>query len=332
VMVSLLNSVLCEQKSDIIVPTARYCVLSLLPLFDFNYFIGLATGGGTTFTVPPLRPVADEETHDRQTAMCESPICVAFVENLASTLLARLPVSDTVVAASAFIRGTVSRMRCGCSGVENPCHSGVVENALIATTNGVRAFADGQGCDANGMVTECARTWITCDDVPPPVCAKPCVKGDIATIKFGITNLDWTCLQTALAGNTMKILRADVIANVKGLLDTDFDCTCEVAVAPAAGTVCTCDVTCKLLNLVKNVDLVSSFGSLKRLATALVIPTPNLDKASTCKVITGDQSFGSSFVVLSTSTNFGTMADNSAAHPLLVGLSVVASLCLSLVL
>jgi len=328
VMVGLLNSVLCEQKGDNI-EEVRYCILSLLPLFDLNYFLGLASGG--SFTVPPLQPVGDDP--DRQSAMCVSSVCVGFVENIASSLLAKLPATPTAAAASDIIRGTVSCMRCGCTGVENPCEGTTVTTALISSSSGSQSLIESAACDTNGMITECARTWINCENVPPPQCAQPCAKGSLATVQFVIQNLDWNCLQTLLTTATMKIIRADVIANVKGLLDTDFDCDCGVATAPTTGTQCTCNVTCSTLALVKNVDLTTSFGNLTELAAALVIPTPNLDKAtSTCKLVPNDFSFGSSFQVVSVKTNFPQGAQSSGASPLFWSVPVAVSLCVSLVL
>jgi len=328
VMVSLLNTVMCEQKTD--ANQLRYCLLSLLPLFDMTYFLSLASGGGTTFTIPPLQPVGDDL--DRQTAMCVSPVCVAYVENLASSLLSQLPPSPAASTASDFIRGTVSRMRCGCTGVANPCESSVVTSSLISNTGGVQSFVEATACDSHGMPTDCARTWITCENVPPPQCAKPCAPGNIATVNFQINNLDWNCLQTLLAGNTLKIIRADVLANIPGLLDTDFECACGAVATSATGTQCTCNVTCATLALVQNVDLVKRFASLATNAAALVIPTPNLDKAvTTCKVVPSNFSFGSSFQLLSATTTLPKAVDTSASSTSLVGLSVVAVLFTSLV-
>jgi len=317
--------VMCEQKTD---SQLRYCLLSLLPLFDMNYFLSLASGGGTTFTIPPLQPVGDST--DRQTAMCVSPVCVAYVENLASSLLSQLPPSPASAVASDFIRGTVSRMRCGCTGVANPCEGSVMTKNLISSSGGVNSFIDSADCDSNGIPTACARTWITCEIVPPPAGAKPCAPGNSANVKFAINNLDWNCLQTLLAGNTLKIIRADVLANIPGLLDTDFDCSCGAEVAPATGTVCTCNVTCATLALVQNVDLDKRFLTLASNAAALVIPTPNLDKAtSTCKVVPNGFSFGSSFQLLSAQTTEAKATDTSASSTLAVGLSVLASLFVS---
>lgn len=291
IMISLLNKVICEQKQ------VRYCILSLLPLFDMNYFLSLSQGN---FQIPPLSAVAGSA--DRQAALCASNICSSYIENIVPGLLTNLPSSAAATIAAEFIRGTVSRMRCGCTGKVNPCYSTKVTADLI--NNG--SLVETNACDASGLPTECARTWITCENVPPPKCEKPCTKKNIATIGFVLGNLNYDCLNTAA---NLLLLKSDVMANVPGLLKDDFECVCGASVAPKTGTTCTCNVTCG--NLGKILSLADKFAALQARATALVVATPTLDKLlSTCKVNPDSASFGSSFEVTAATLN----TDDDAAN------------------
>jgi hypothetical protein len=262
--------------------------------------------------------------------MCESPICNAFVENLAATVVAQLPIGPNTQAAADLIRGTVSRMRCGCTGIDAPCYSTVVTKELLVDTAGVKSFVESKACDAGGMLTACARTWVTCENVPPPVCAKPCAKDSIATITFNLKNLNYACLVTKVP-DVLKTVRADILAVVPGLLDGDFTCACDTAPAPTVGTQCTCEVTCAGLAILRNINFPGNLDLLKKFATLAVVPAPTLDKeASTCKIVNDAFSFGSSFELVSLETNYP--QPNSASSISLVGLWIVSSISVGLVL
>jgi hypothetical protein len=318
---NMLNTVLCKQKAEKDAPL-RYCILSLLPLFDLPYFFSLASGAAPK--PPGLANVANSV--DRQSLMCESPVCNAFVENLASSVVGQLPDGPNTQAAADFIRGVVSRMRCGCTGIEAPCYKDTVTNGFILDSAGVKSFAEGKACEANGVMSACARTWHNCEAVPKPSCAKPCDKASIATVKFNLKNLNYTCL-VEKATDVLKTVRADALAFVSGLLDEDITCECS---AGTAGTQCTCIVTCTALATLRNMNLAGNLNILKKLADVAVVPTPNLDKAaSACKITPDGLSFGNTFELVSVETSF---PDEGASSTLFVGASVAFSLFLSLVL
>jgi hypothetical protein len=297
-------------------------------LFDLPYFLQLSQAGD--FVAPSLQSVGDDA--DRQKAMCASSICNAFIENNASALVAQLPVSPETETASNFIRTTVSRMRCGCAVRTKACASTKEKELLITDTSGVKSFIEATTCDDKGALMACARTWVNCENVPLPACARTCTQGNLASIKFRVKNLDWQCLQTKLTTTTFQTIREDVIANVPGLLHTDFGCECDAATAPKTGTECTCNVTCNALSAVRNLDLSGTLSIFEKHVAAVVIPTPTLDKiASVCRITPGITSFGDSFELISLETNFPS-DKTSASSTLVLGLSVVASLCISLVL
>lgn len=314
VTAALLDRVLCVQKGDV----ARYCVLSLLPLFDQNYFFQLATG---SIQVPPLAPVLDVISEKYQ-AMCASDVCSSFIENIVPGLLTRLPDTPEATIAAEFIRKTVNRMRCGCVGKVDPCQSTRVRDALIKDGR----FIETAACNADGIPTECARNWITCEEIPVPTCAKQCTQRNLATIKFTLKNLDYACVTT---NNALALIKRDVTANVPGLLVDDFTCACGAAVAPAVGTTCECNVTCANLATLQNLDLTKQFALLSTRATAITVFTPSLDKLlATCKIsaTAEDSSIGSSFVL--ESATFAPAPDQSgAAH--VAGLSAVFALLAS---
>jgi len=324
----LLNTILCEQKQDNGI--LHYCVLSVLPLFDLGYFFQLSQSGGN-YPPPPLQPVGDDP--DRQGTMCLSSVCNAHVEQVASSLLAVIPPSSPL--AAQFIRNVVSRTRCGCAVEQVACQNTAMTNALTtASSTGARTFIESQACDANGVLTACARTWVNCENVPLPACAHTCTPGhSLANITFVLKNLDYTCLQTQLTTNVLQTVQSDVIVNVAGLLQTDFSCTCGAATGTNTGTQCNCLITCAALNVVKNLNLPKNLGNLTKHADALVIPTPNLDKQviASCQITQNNESFGSSFQILSLETNFPAPTENSAST-LIFGMSFVASICFNLVL
>jgi hypothetical protein len=325
--VNLLNAVLCEKHGPV-GADPQFCVLSLLPLFDLSYFMSLSTGAA--FVPPPLGPVAD--TPDRQNAMCGSSVCNAFIETMASNLIAQMPNSPETAVAAGFIRGTVSQMRCGCAVRTTSCFSTKERATLIVDTTATPTFIEANACDATtGALTACARTWANCQAVQMPACARTCTAGDIATIKFRIKNLNYDCLKTQLGAEFLGTIKTDVIAMVPGLLASDFGCSCVGGV----GTECTCSVTCTALHLVRNLDLAGTLDILKVLAAAGFLPTPKLDElVSTCKLTPDLLSFGTSFELVSASTNFPLPEEQkAAASALTLGFgSIVVSFCLSLVL
>lgn len=303
VVASLLNKVMCERKTD--VGALRYCILSLLPLFDVPYLFTLSQGN---FQPPPLSTVA--QSLDRQGAMCISNVCNSFIENIVPGLLSTLPATSAAVIAGDLVRSTVSSMRCGCVGKTTPCHHPSVTGALLK--DGV--FVDAVACDANGRPTECARNHMNCNaSIAPPNCVKPCPLKVVASINFTLENLNYDCL--ANAGNIEANIKSDVIANVPGLLRDDFTCACSASVAPAVGTTCSCNVTCAGLLALKDVDLPIQFASLATRASAIVVPTPTLDKLlpASCKITSNTDSYGSSFKLLGASLAPSPSNDSSGA-------------------
>lgn len=318
---NLLNTVLCEKKGD------DYCLLSMLPLFDMSYFVSLSQAD---YKSPPLQPVADSP--ERQAAMCAAPLCNAYIENMASSLLANLPDTNETDPAASFVRATVSRMRCGCAVMATPCAGTTATNELIVDNSGVKTLIESKACDTNGVLTACARTWVNCESVSPPACARSCNDGILSTIVFRIKNLNWACAQSLLSTDTLRTIRNDVIANVPGLLHTDFSCECGAATAPSTGTQCSCTINCLPLALVKNLNLTGALALLKAKANALVIPTPHIDGAArSCQLSPNLLSFGSSFELVSVQSNFPT-SEPSSSSTLVVGLSVAATVSMSLFL
>jgi len=328
VTLKLLDTVLCEQRAPV-GGELRYCVLSILPLFDMLYFVNLATSG--VLNPPSLATVA--ASLDRQTAMCESSVCNAFVEQTASATISNLPQGPNTAAAADYIRTTVNRMRCGCSVLDKPCHHPTVSSELIEVdANGKRQFKAGKGCGEDGQMTACARVFHVCEKVPKPTCEKPCTKRDIATVVFNLKNLNYDCLLTAIpAPATLDTIKADVIANIPGLTLSDFDLTCGVNPAPGTGTQCKLVITCSSLVTLANMNFPLNLVTLQKHAAALVVYAPAIDQAvfATCKIVPNADSFGYGFEIVSLETKF---TEDSAASTLLVGVSVASSLLLSLTL
>lgn len=300
----LLNTVLCEKKGT----PQHFCVLSLLPLFDINYFLSLQGGDMRT---PSLQAVADDL--ERQKAMCVSSECNAYLESIVPTLLSNMTAGSPE---ATFIRGTVNRMRCGCAVPNVPCFSTTSTQQLVHDNGaGELSLIDAQACDGTGVVAACARSFVNCESIPLPKCARPCAVGDLATVKFGIKNLNWECLRGELASLALPTIKADVIANVPGLLDSDFGCECAAAAAPATGTQCTCHVTCNALTALKNFDIAARLATLQKHAAAVVVPLPNIDSKvnANCKFTADDLSFGSSFQLISASANAAATETNAAS-------------------
>jgi len=313
-----------EKKKE--VDGDHFCILSLLALFDLPYFLGLATAASATALKPPsLQPVADsagDRLNDRQAAMCASSLCNAHIESSAAKLLLLLPELNQNTVAADFIRGTVSRPRCGCA-VVTPCESSLAKADLIVDNGGAQALAD-KACDANGVLSACGRTWVNCENVPPPACAKPCNGGNLAVVNFRLQNLNWTCVTTN-TGDALKTLRTDVIDNVPGLLDTDFSCECSASASPNTGTECKCTVACMSLATVQHLNLDGALTKLQKHATGGAVATAALDKAvKTCKLTKDNLSFGSSFVLTGVENNFPKAPPNSeksASSTLVMGFS-----------
>lgn len=303
--IQLLNTVLCQQRGQ----PQHYCILSLLPLFDLGYFASLQGGD---MSPPSLQAVADDS--DRQQTMCVSSECNAYLESVAPSVLSSVPADSPQ---AKFVRSVVSRMRCGCAVPNVPCYSSAITKDLVNDNGaGVKTLIDAQGCDGKGVVTACARSFVNCESFPAPKCARTCASGDLATVKFAVRNLNWECLQGILGSLSLPTIKADVIANVPGLLDSDFGCDCAAAAAPGKGTECTCHVTCNALAILKNFDITARLATLKRHAAALVLPLPSIDTLAnaSCKLTLDDVSFGSSFELISTSSNAAALlADTSAA-------------------
>jgi hypothetical protein len=318
---NLLNTLLCSTQPNDNAGN-DYCLLSLLPLFDSTYFAGLATGG--VATPPPLQPVSDDK--ERFGPLCASTLCNAFIEKEASALLLKLPPGSDPSAAN-FIRKVTSSNRCACAVKNTPCYGNAVAGGLIGDNGGAKSFIEGKACDSNGILSACARTWVNCENVPLPTCGKPCADGILATVSFRVKNLNYTCVQEKLIDQAIHHIKADVIANLPGLLHTDFDCECSASASPNTGTECKCTVKCLPLATLLNFDLAAIIAKLKKVATALVVPMSRTDdKAPSCQLVQVLASFGSSFELLSVTTNLPspTPANEGGAASIGVGMSVFA--------
>jgi len=325
----VMDSILCQQRDG------YYCLLSFLPLFDETYMIQVASS--LSFVNPNLNVVGD--TPDLQAAMCKSDTCYYLIEQTAEEQLLALPVSSTTTSLIPNVRFAISRMRCGCWASNTPCQSTASQNALIQVdqSTGAKSFT-AAACDANGQITNCARDFMVCNDMAAPACAKgACSSGNLATVTFVLSNLDWTCYSNLMssvgAGAAINTIKKDVEANIRKLIDTDFSCTCGATAAPGTGTQCTCSVTCMEIATIAQVELGTSLAEIQKLATATVVASPNLDAALgfQCQVTSDQLGQGNHFAIASVQTNLPAQAAGGATG-LVVGFSVMVSLVVSLLL
>jgi len=320
---SMMKTILCEQRAN------NYCILSFLPLFDLNYMLQVSSASG--FVKPVLKEVLDNG--DRTGAMCHSSECYYFVEQKAQELLLALPPTAPADLAN-NVRYTVSRMRCGCWDTSTPCQNSANTDALVKCDANGCAFTPA-ACDNSGMISTCARNFMTCEHMAPPICSQPCNEGEIAKVSFALTNLDWDCFSNALSstpGAAIGAVKADIEANIRALCDKDFLVTCNVNTA-GHGTQCDVTVNCLNLAAIPELNLAGAIAYLTKHAHAAVVATPNIDAlaaSATCEVTPDAVGQWNHFALLSTSVTLP--PSGNSASTLALGLSLFASLALSIFL